>query len=83
MSIYRFRFLLFIVSCLEKASTSFHPKCDTFCPRKHVETGSGEDERGPRGGDEKNVARHNTLSVENDAALSVAASLPIVIFSVV
>ena len=37
----------------------FHPKCDTFCHRKHVETGFGEDERGPRGRDEKNVARHN------------------------
>ena len=43
----------------------------------------GEDERGPRGGDKKNVARHHTLSVENDARLSVAASLPVVIFSVV
>ena len=47
------------------------------------EGGEGEDERGPRGGDEKNVARHNTLSVENDARLSVAASFPIMIFSVV
>ena len=47
------------------------------------EGGEGEDERGPGGGDEKNVARHNTLSVENDARLSVAATLPVVIFSVV
>ena len=47
------------------------------------EAREGEDERGPRGGDEKNVARHNTLSVENDARPSVAASLPIVISSVV
>ena len=47
------------------------------------EGGEGGDERGPRGGDEKNVARHNTLSVENDARLSVAATLPVVIFSVV
>ena len=45
--------------------------------------GEGEDERRPRGGDEKNVDRHNTLNVENDARLSVAATLPVGIFSVV
>ena len=47
---------------------------DGFCFGKEEK---GEDERGPRGGDEKNVARQNTLSVENDARLSVAAYLPI------
>ena len=47
------------------------------------EGGEGEDERGPRKGDEKSVARDNTLSVENDARLSVAATLPAVIFIVV